>query len=126
MEAAGALPAFGEGIDLAGHNSTHLLVGLWSGHGETAVDPTVLIHRTAADLRARGDDGSTVGCPGPARPAHSWAGDESQRRRHHRRPSTARLRTQHAGRANHRTMTGLERVVHTRVIDPPYLVPMTK
>lgn len=45
VEAAGALPAFGEGIDLAGHNGTYLIIGLWSGFGETPVDPTVLIHK---------------------------------------------------------------------------------
>jgi hypothetical protein len=45
VEAAGVLSAFGEGIDLAGHNGAYLLLGLWSGHGTTPVDPTVLVHK---------------------------------------------------------------------------------
>ncbi|OXR43659.1 5-exo-hydroxycamphor dehydrogenase [Nocardia cerradoensis] len=45
VEAAGVLSAFGEGVDLAGHNSCYLLIGLWSGHGATAIDPTVVVHK---------------------------------------------------------------------------------
>jgi len=45
VEAAGALSAFGEGVDLAGHNGVYLLIGLWSGHGTTPVDPIVLVHK---------------------------------------------------------------------------------
>jgi hypothetical protein len=46
LQAAGVLSAFGEGIDLAGHNGAYLLIGLWSGLGTTPVDPTVLVHKT--------------------------------------------------------------------------------
>lgn len=45
VEAAGALPAFAEGVSLAGHNGSYLLIGLWSGSGETPIDPTVLVHK---------------------------------------------------------------------------------
>ena len=45
VEAAGVMAAFCEGVDLAGHNGSYLLIGLWSGHGSTAIDPTKLIHK---------------------------------------------------------------------------------
>jgi 5-exo-hydroxycamphor dehydrogenase len=45
VEAAGALPAFGEGIELAGHNGAYLVIGLWSGKGTTSIDPTVVVHK---------------------------------------------------------------------------------
>lgn len=45
VEAAGVLSAFAEGVDVAGHNSTYLLIGLWSGHGDTTIDPTVVVHK---------------------------------------------------------------------------------
>jgi 5-exo-hydroxycamphor dehydrogenase len=45
VEAAGVLSAFGEGLDLAGHNGSYLLIGLWSGHGTVPADPTVVVHK---------------------------------------------------------------------------------
>ncbi|WP_037805811.1 MULTISPECIES: zinc-binding dehydrogenase [unclassified Amycolatopsis] len=45
VEAAGVLSAFGEGVDLAGHNGCYLLIGLWSGHGAASIDPTVVVHK---------------------------------------------------------------------------------
>ncbi|TWS26703.1 zinc-binding dehydrogenase [Tsukamurella sputi] len=45
VEAAGVLSAFGEGVDLAGHNGAYLLIGLWSGRGQVPIDPTVVVHK---------------------------------------------------------------------------------
>jgi len=46
------LAAFGEGIDLAGHNGAYLLIGLWSGHGTTPVDPIVFVHKNHRIIRS--------------------------------------------------------------------------
>ena len=45
IEATGVVTAFGEGIDLAGHNGHYLILGLWSGIGTAAIDPTVIVHK---------------------------------------------------------------------------------
>jgi 5-exo-hydroxycamphor dehydrogenase len=42
IEAAGALPAFGEGIQLAAKAGCYLVVGLWSAQGTAPVEPRYL------------------------------------------------------------------------------------
>ncbi len=42
IEAAGAVPAFGEGIQLAAKAGRYLIVGLWSAPGTTPVEPRYL------------------------------------------------------------------------------------
>jgi threonine dehydrogenase-like Zn-dependent dehydrogenase len=42
IEAAGAVPAFGEGIQLAAKGGRYLIVGLWSAPGTVPVEPRYL------------------------------------------------------------------------------------
>ncbi len=39
FEAAGVLPAFGEGMDLVGHHGQYLVLGLWGDVGSTSIKP---------------------------------------------------------------------------------------
>ncbi|HWI71312.1 MAG TPA: zinc-binding dehydrogenase, partial [Baekduia sp.] len=42
VEAAGALPAFGEGVELCGDYGRYIVLGLWGAMGESAITPRLL------------------------------------------------------------------------------------
>lgn len=54
IEAAGRMPAFGEGMDLLANDGRYLVLGLYSGHGTVDFDPIRLNNRSLAVIGSMG------------------------------------------------------------------------
>jgi threonine dehydrogenase-like Zn-dependent dehydrogenase len=45
IEASGAISAFSEGLQMVARNGRYLLVGLWAGSDDVAIDPSYILNR---------------------------------------------------------------------------------
>jgi 5-exo-hydroxycamphor dehydrogenase len=78
IEAAGAVPAFGEGIRLAARGGRYVVVGLWSAPGSVPIEPRYVNHM---NLRINGSSGFLG--------RHIYGAIEIARRHHRELPMAA-------------------------------------